>query len=150
MTRFERGDVVLDDTAEAHDLNRVRAQSRLMVIAEGDEKEQTREECDDDNADGGSGQEFEMKMLRAEKPGAASSEKPSAYLCLRVGGGGLSHYKFQKAVILPGLWSVRGRPSVAGRKEKSVANMDEKYPVRRRRCSSPRNYFSRRPQTRVD
>ena len=126
MAGFECRDVVLDHTAEPHDFDRVRAQSRLMVIAQSDKKEEARQECDDDNANGGAGQELEMEMLWTKKPGDAASVKPSAYLCGGSGRVGLRHYKFQKAGILPLPLERGGRPSVGGSKAKSVPDADQK------------------------
>jgi hypothetical protein len=77
---FERGNVILDHTAEPHDFDRMRTQCRLMVIAQSYKKEQAGQKCDDDNANGGAGQELEMKMLRTKKPRSTSSKNPSAYL----------------------------------------------------------------------
>ena len=77
MTGFERGDVVLDQTPEAHDFDRMCTQCLLTVIPQGHEEKKPRQECDDNNPDGGSRQELEMKMLWTKKPGDASSENPS-------------------------------------------------------------------------
>jgi hypothetical protein len=57
----------------------MRSQGLLMVIPQSHEKEKPGEECDNDNADSGSRQKFEMKMLGTEKPGGAASENPSPY-----------------------------------------------------------------------
>ena len=80
MAGFERGDVVLNHTAEAHDFDRMRSQRLLMVIPQSYEKKKPRQERDDGDANRGPRQELEMKMLWAEKPGDASSENPSTYL----------------------------------------------------------------------
>ena len=80
MTGFEDGDIVFDHAAEPHDFDGMRAQALLMVIAQGDEEKQPGQEGDHDNADGGSRQELEVKMLWTKKPGNASSEKSATYL----------------------------------------------------------------------
>ena len=106
MTGFQRSNVVRDDAAKPHDFDRMRAQALVPMVSQGHEEKEPRQECNDDNADGGSRQELEMKMLWAKKPGeSASSENPSAYLCCWFGRGGLRHQKFPKAGILPYLWS---------------------------------------------
>ncbi len=82
MTAFQRGNVALDHAAESHDFERMSAHASLMVIAQSHEKKEPGQECDDDDANGGSRQKFEMKMLRAEKPGNASPEKSSGVHCV--------------------------------------------------------------------
>ena len=80
MTGLEGRNVVFDYAAEPHDFDRMRSQRLLMVIAQSDEEKKPREECDNDNTNGGSRQELEMKMLGTKKPSGASSENPSPYL----------------------------------------------------------------------
>ncbi len=126
MTSLQCRNIVFDYAAEPHDFDRMRSQGLLMVIAQSDEKEEPREEGDDDDADGSSRQELEMKMLGTEKPGGASSKNPPPYRRGRVRRVGLGHYKFKKAGILPDLWSEMARPSVGGRKAKSVPDVDQK------------------------
>jgi hypothetical protein len=45
----------------------------LMMISQRYEKKESREERYDHDPDGGPGEQFEMKMFRAEKPGDASA-----------------------------------------------------------------------------
>ena len=81
MTIFKHGNVALDDTAEAFDFDRMRSQVLVMVILQRYDEKEPCQECDDDNAESGSRQELEMKMLWTKKPGdGSSSENPSAYL----------------------------------------------------------------------
>ena len=77
MTRFERSNVALDHTAEPHDFDRVFSQCPLMVIPQSHEKEKSRQEDNDDDANRGPRQEFERKVLWAKKPRDASSENPA-------------------------------------------------------------------------
>jgi hypothetical protein len=81
VTSFKNGNVVLNYTSEPHDFDRMRSQRLLMVIPQRHEEKESCQKGDDDDADGGARQEFEMKVLRTEKPGAGSPENPSGYLC---------------------------------------------------------------------
>ena len=96
MTRLQHGDVVFQDTAQAHYFQGVRAQGFLMMISQGDEKEKAGQKCDNDNADSGPGEKFEMKMLRAKKPRGAPAKNASTYLRV-LGHVDLSHYKIHKS-----------------------------------------------------
>jgi hypothetical protein len=71
MAGFERGDIVLDHAREPHDFEGVGSQRFLVMIPQRDEKKESGEERYDDDSDGGSGEQFEMKMFWAEKPGDA-------------------------------------------------------------------------------
>jgi hypothetical protein len=51
----------------------VGAQRFLVMIPQRDEKKKSGEEGYDHDSDGGSGQQLEMKMFRAEKPSDASA-----------------------------------------------------------------------------
>ena len=75
MAGLEGGDVVLDHAAQAHDVDRVRAQRFLEMIAIGDEEENARQENDDDHAGGGSREQFDVKMLLAKKPGHTPADE---------------------------------------------------------------------------
>jgi len=106
LTGFERSNVVRDDAAKPHDFDCMRAQALITMVPQGHEEKEPRQECDDDNADGGARQELEMKMLWAKEPGEGPSlENSSAHLRGWIGHGGLRHQKFPKAGILPYLWS---------------------------------------------
>ena len=78
---FERSEVVFDHTGQPHDFERMRAQSSLMMIAQGDEEEQSGQKGDDHNANGGARQQLEMEMLGTKKPGETSPVNPSANRC---------------------------------------------------------------------
>jgi hypothetical protein len=54
-----------------------------MVIAQSDEQKQPGQERDDDNADRRSGQQFEVKMLRAKEPRRTSADETSTNLGFR-------------------------------------------------------------------
>ncbi len=75
MAGFQRGDIILHHAAQPHHFEGVCAQGFLMMVAEGDEQKKAGQERDDDDADRGSGEEFEMKMFRAEKPRGAFGRK---------------------------------------------------------------------------
>ena len=77
MSGLERGDIVLDHAAQAHNFDRVRAQGFLVVVSKRDEKEKPCQKRDDNDADSGSRQQLEMKMLRTEKPRKAVAENAS-------------------------------------------------------------------------
>jgi hypothetical protein len=47
------------------------SQRFLMMIPQRDEKKESSEERYDDDSDGGAGEQLEMKMFWAEKPGDA-------------------------------------------------------------------------------
>ena len=53
----------------------MRAQRFLLMVSKRDEEKQSRQKCDDDNADRGARQELEMKMFWAEKATLRSAGK---------------------------------------------------------------------------
>jgi hypothetical protein len=126
MTSLERGDIVLDHGAQAHDFDRVRPQRLLMVIAQGNEEEKSGQERDDNNADGGSREQLEMKMFGAEEPRGASSEKTSTHVRYWVGRVDLRHYNGHKAGSLPQPSAVINQPSAMPTKARLVPHADEK------------------------
>jgi hypothetical protein len=66
------------------------------MISQRNEEEEPGEERDDNNPDGGSGQEFEMKMSGTEKPGRTTAEKATTNLDF-LGYVDVSHYKRHKS-----------------------------------------------------
>ena len=96
MSGFERDDVIFEHAAKPHNFQGMGAQRFLVVVTQGDKEKEPREESNDHDPDGGSGKEFEVKMLGAEKPGGAAAKETSTtgrflgYVDLR-------HYKFQKS-----------------------------------------------------
>src|SRR5436190_23261789 len=123
---FQRRNVVRNDVAETHDFDCMGTQALVTMVPQSHEEKESRQECDDDNTDGRSRQELEMKMLGAKKPGeSASPENSSAYFCGWFGRGGLRHQKFPKAGILPYLWSAMTGHSPKWERE-SVLDADQK------------------------
>ena len=96
VTCFQRRDVVFEHTAKPHHLESMGAQCFLMMIAQGYEQEHAGEECNDDNADGCAGEQFEVEMLWTEKPSGTAADHASTDLavgrCVDLG-----HYKFHKS-----------------------------------------------------
>src|SRR3954453_162898 len=96
MTGLKRGNVILEDAAEPHDIERMSAQRFLVMIAKGNEEEESGEESDDNDSDGCAGKQFEMKMPGTEKPGGTAANNVSTdlgflrYVSFR-------HYKFHKS-----------------------------------------------------
>jgi hypothetical protein len=109
VTGFQRGDIVFKNAAEPHHFEGVGAQRFLVMIPEGDEEKEAGEKSDDDNSNSRPGQEFEMKMLGAEKPGGAAANQASTNLGF-LGYVGLRHYKFHKANSLPWPRGLQARP----------------------------------------
>jgi hypothetical protein len=72
------------------------AQGFLVMIAKGNEEEESGEESYDDDSDGCAGKEFEMKMPGAEKPGGTAANNVSTNLGF-LGHVGFRHYKFHKS-----------------------------------------------------
>jgi hypothetical protein len=72
----------------------------LVMIAEGDEQKEPRQEGNDDDSDRRPREKFEVEMVLAKKPRCAAAEETSTNLgFLRYVG--LGHYKFHKANSLP-------------------------------------------------
>ena len=79
MRGLERGDVVLDQTAEPDDFDRVSAKGVLVMVAQGHKQESAGQENDDHDTDSCSREQFEVKMPLTKKPIADPAEdRPSA------------------------------------------------------------------------
>ena len=74
MAAFETRDVVLDQTAQPYDFNGVSAERVLIMDAQSHEQENAGQENDDDDANGCSGEELEVKMPLTKKPVADAAE----------------------------------------------------------------------------
>lgn len=96
MSRFQSRNVVLQDAAQPHDLESVRAKRFLVMIPERNEKEKPGQKRDDNDADSRSGKEFKMKMFLAEQPRRATAENPPTNLDF-LRSVGVGHYKIHKS-----------------------------------------------------
>ena len=74
MSAFETRDVVFDQTAESNDFDGVSAERILIMVAQSHEQENAGQENDDDDTDGCSGEQLEMKMSLTKKPISDAAE----------------------------------------------------------------------------
>jgi hypothetical protein len=104
MSGFERGNVVFDHAAQPDDLDGMGTKNFLPMIAHRDVKKDTGQKYNDQNSGRGAGEEFELKVTVAEKPGEPAAKRAGSGLLEGSVGLGLSrlaHYNFKKAGLLP-------------------------------------------------
>jgi hypothetical protein len=88
MSAFQSCNVVLDQSAQMHDLHGVCPESLLLVITEGQVEKDAGQENNDDYAGGCSQEDFKVEMPLAEKPLSEPVKGPEAgALCGFTGNG---------------------------------------------------------------
>src|ERR1044072_4732413 len=78
----------------------MRSKRFLVMVSEGDEEEEPRQEGNDDDADSRPGKEFKVKVFLTKQPRRAPAKKTSTYLFGFLGRVGIGHEIFHKKQIV--------------------------------------------------